>query len=355
MRSLKMDENLETELSSARNTLSSDRLDMSFGELINMYDSGELIIDPEFQRYFRWDIYQRTRFVESILLGIPVPSIFMAEDTNGKWEVVDGLQRISTILSFFGKLTGENEKENGWVMCQGDLINSLEGKSIDDLPLKFQLNIKRSSVRIEVIKWDSRYDMRYELFNRLNTGGSPLTDQEVRNCIFRAAGSVLTKEIRELSQSETLNQFVHATDRQKSQLYIDELVLRFYALLWSSSPSKNLGEHLTDFMKEASENPNLYDGKRDIFERTLEVIRRINNSNIFQGANHQFSPSKFDGIMIGIASDLDYFENNIDVASEKISTLYEDELFKAASGVASNSRGRVTRRIARSREIFAHE
>ncbi len=141
-----MDETIETELSSARNTLSSDRLDMSFGELINMYDAGELIIDPEFQRYFRWDIYQRTRFVESILLGIPVPSIFMAEDSNGKWEVVDGLQRISTILSFFGKLTGDNEKENGWVMCQGDLINSLEGKSIDDLPLKFQLNIKRSSV-----------------------------------------------------------------------------------------------------------------------------------------------------------------------------------------------------------------
>lgn len=350
-----MDENLEAELSSARNTLSSDRLDMSFGELINMYDSDELIIDPEFQRYFRWDIYQRTRFVESILLGIPVPSIFMAEDTNGKWEVVDGLQRISTILSFFGKLTGENEKENGWIMCQGDLISSLEGKSIDDLPLKFQLNIKRSSVRIEVIKWDSRYDMRYELFNRLNTGGSPLTDQEVRNCIFRAAGSELSKEIRELSQNEILNQFVRATERQKAQLYLDELVLRFYALLWSSSPTKNLGEHLTEYMKEASENPTLYDGKRAILERTLEVLRKIDNSNIFQGANHQFSPSKYDGIMIGIASDLDLFEKNIAVATEKITTLDEDELFKAASGVASNSRGRVTRRIARAREIFFHE
>lgn len=350
-----MDEHLEAELSLARNTLSSDRLDMSFGELINMYDSEELIIDPEFQRYFRWDIYQRTRFVESILLGIPVPSIFMAEDTNGKWEVVDGLQRISTILSFFGKLTGENEKENGWAMCQGDLINNLEGKSIDDLPLKFQLNIKRSSVRIEVIKWDSRYDMRYELFNRLNTGGSPLTDQEVRNCIFRAAGSELSKEIRELSQNEILNQFVRATDRQKAQLYLDELVLRFYALLWSSSPSKNLGEHLTEYMKEASENPTLYDGKRGILERTLEVLREIDNFNIFQGANHQFSPSKYDGIMIGIASKLDFFENNIDIASEKINTLDEDESFKAASGVASNSRGRVTRRIARAREIFDNE
>ncbi|MBU4263448.1 MAG: DUF262 domain-containing protein [Proteobacteria bacterium] len=350
-----MDETLESELSSTRNTLSADRLDMSFGELINMYDSGELIIDPEFQRYFRWDIYQRTRFVESILLGIPVPSIFMAEDSNGKWEVVDGLQRISTILSFFGKLTGDNEKENGWVMCQGDLINSLEGKSIDDLPLKFQLNIKRSSVRIEVIKWDSRYDMRYELFNRLNTGGSPLTDQEVRNCIFRAAGSGLSKEIRELSANMMLNQFVRPTERQKSELYLDELVLRFYALLWSSSPSKNLGEHLTEYMKEASVNPTLYVGKRDLLERTLRVLSEINNNMVFQGANHQFSPSKFDGIMIGIANNLDFYEKNIDDAAQKISTLDEDGLFKAASGVASNSRGRVTRRIARALEIFTHE
>lgn len=350
-----MTENLESELSSTRNTLSADRLDMSFGELINMYDSGELIIDPEFQRYFRWDIYQRTRFVESILLGIPVPSMFMAEDSDGKWEVVDGLQRISTILSFFGKLTGENEKENGWVMCQGDLINSLEDKSIDDLPLKFQLNIKRSSVRIEVIKWDSRYDMRYELFNRLNTGGSPLTDQEVRNCIFRAAGSDLSQEIRELSKNEILIQFVRPTERQKSQLYLDELVLRFYALLWSSSPSKNLGEHLTDYMKEASANQSLYDGKKDLLERVLQVIKEIDNSTVFMGANHQFSPSKFDGIMIGIANNLDHYANNISDAANKISTLDSDELFKAASGVASNSRGRVTRRIVRALEIFNNE
>jgi hypothetical protein len=105
---------LEEALIEARNTLTADRLDMSFGELINMYDSGELIIDPEFQRYFRWEIDQRTRFIESILCGIPVPSLFMAEDKEGKWEVVDGLQRLSAILSFFGKLQGKKSSENNW-------------------------------------------------------------------------------------------------------------------------------------------------------------------------------------------------------------------------------------------------
>jgi hypothetical protein len=77
---------LEQALTEARNTLTADRLDMSFGELINMYDSGELIIDPEFQRYFRWEIEQRTRFIESILCGIPVPlySWQKTRTANGK-------------------------------------------------------------------------------------------------------------------------------------------------------------------------------------------------------------------------------------------------------------------------------
>ncbi len=210
---------LDHALTEARNTLTADRLDMSFGELINMYDSGELIIDPEFQRYFRWGVEQRTRFIESILCGIPVPSLFMAEDQDGKWEVVDGLQRLSTVLSFFGKLQGHKSSENHWQMGAGDIVQELDGKSVDDLPLKFQLNIKRSPVRIEVVKWDSKYDMRYELFNRLNTGGSPLTDQEVRNCIFRGTGNDLSNEIHGLASNELLVELVAPSDR-KRQDYI---------------------------------------------------------------------------------------------------------------------------------------
>ena len=161
---------LEKAIIKIRNSLSSDRVDMSFGELINMYTNGELVIDPEFQRLFRWDISQRTRFVESLLLGIPIPSIFVAEDNDGRWEIVDGLQRISTILSFFGLL--KDQKKNGWVLEKGSIVEELDGFGISDIPLKFQLNLKRSSCRVEVIKWDNDYDMRFELFNRFHTGGT---------------------------------------------------------------------------------------------------------------------------------------------------------------------------------------
>ena len=151
---------LEQQLEDKRNSLSTDRLDMSFGEIMSMYERDEIIIDPDFQRLFRWDEYQKTRFIESILIGIPIPPIFVAEDENGQWELVDGLQRISSIFSFFGILKTPQEKNN-WILGKGDLIDSLENLASKDLPLKFQLNIKRASCRIEIIKWNSKFDMNY--------------------------------------------------------------------------------------------------------------------------------------------------------------------------------------------------
>ncbi len=178
------EELLLKQVTETKNSLSTDRLDMSFGEIMSMYERDEIIIDPEFQRLFRWSNEQQTRFIESLLLGIPIPPIFVAEDKNGKWEVVDGLQRISTVISFFGLLKTMTEK-NKWNLSEGDLVKSLENYNVESFPLKLNLNIKRAVCRIEIIKWNSKMDMRFELFNRLNTGGSPLTDQEIRNCIFR--------------------------------------------------------------------------------------------------------------------------------------------------------------------------
>ena len=344
---------LEEALQNARNSLTADRLDMSFGELMNMYQADELVIDPAFQRYFRWDQYQRTRFIESLLLGIPIPSIFVAEDDHGRWEIVDGLQRISTMLSFFGSLKGDSASENNWKMCEGDLIPELNDLRRQDLPLKFQLNLKRSAVRIEVIKWDSNYDMRYELFNRLNTGGAPLTDQEIRNCIFRGTGNELSEELRELSSNPILLKLVRPTERQRSQLYLDELVLRFYALLWDVAPNKNLGEHLTEYMRAASRDHSLYAGNKKRFVKTLKVLDSIDDERVFDGKNHAFSPSKYDGIMIGLAKNLAALRKKPEEVRKRIDALVDDPEFMNATGVASNYKRRVQIRVERASVIFA--
>ena len=82
---------------------------MSIGELISMYKEEEIIINPDFQRAFRWSITQQTRLIESILIGVPIPSIFVFQNEDGKWEVVDGVQRLSSIFQFVGVLKGKDK------------------------------------------------------------------------------------------------------------------------------------------------------------------------------------------------------------------------------------------------------
>jgi uncharacterized protein with ParB-like and HNH nuclease domain len=346
-------EQLEKEILEGRNSLSADRLDMSFGELMNMYSNSELVIDPEFQRLFRWDIDQRTRFIESLLLGIPIPSIFVAEDSNGKWEIVDGLQRLSTILSFFGMLKHTPEK-NDWALESGDVISSLSGFRLSDLPIKYQLNIKRSVCRIEIVKWDSNYDMRYELFNRLNTGGSPLTDQEIRNCIFRGISIEFTNLIKDLASNQLFVDLIQPTQKQKDELYLDELVLRFFSLYQNySKVDKKLSDHMTEYMKLATEGKVDYQYKTEIFNRVVTTVSKGGRSTL-SGKNGQFSTSLYDGIFSGVAENLEYYENcDIEELISKIKKIKEDEEFKKVSGASSNHKERVKKRIRRALDIFA--
>jgi len=95
---------ITSELDAARQSVATDDYPMSIGEIINLYKSQELIISPQFQRLFRWSEKQKSDLIESLLIGIPVPPIFVFERTDGFWELIDGLQRVSTILEFFGEL-----------------------------------------------------------------------------------------------------------------------------------------------------------------------------------------------------------------------------------------------------------
>jgi hypothetical protein len=245
-------------------------------------------------------------------------------------------------------------EKNGWTLVAGDVVESLEGLGVADLPIKYQLNIKRSVCRIEVVKWDSNYDMRYELFNRLNTGGSPLTDQEIRNCIFRGISVEFTNLIKQLSSKEEFVVLVQPTSKQQDELYLDELVLRFFSLFKSHERvNKNLSDHMTEYMKMATKKEVDYEGKMEAFNRVIEVVKPIGTSAI-RGKNGQFSTSLYDGIFNGVAGNIDYYEKTgEDKLREKIESLKDDEEFKKVSGVASNYKERVKKRIERALEVFA--
>jgi uncharacterized protein with ParB-like and HNH nuclease domain len=120
---------LEQQIEERRRNIKTDGYAMSIGELTNIYQEGELDIHPDFQRYFRWSIQQKSDLVESILLGIPLPPISVSQRDNGIWDVVDGLQRLSTIFQLQGVLRDQNGKlVDPLILSRTRYLEALEGK-----------------------------------------------------------------------------------------------------------------------------------------------------------------------------------------------------------------------------------
>ena len=349
---------IEDKILDLRNNLRSDRLDMSFGEIMNLYEDGDLIISPEFQRSFRWDAKQRSDFIESILLGIPIPPIFVAEDENARWELVDGLQRISTILSFFELLKGidKDKKETYKRLVSAELTgDALNNKTVNDLPIKMKITIKRAVCRVEILRWDSNFNMKYHLFKRLNTSSSPLSVQEVRNCIFLGDFNNLLKD---LVENETFKTMIPINKIKKEQMYLEELILRFFAFKYeykNFEVKHSIEEFLDNFMKDIQSKKIILDlekEKRD-FIKILDFFDKHNfDSSIFKGGNHQFSPNLYDSIMFVLFKFYDNYINNPTLFNKKINEMKNDEKYKEVSGHKTHLVKRMKKKIDRAIEIF---
>lgn len=270
---------IDDEIVGARNEIRTDKLDISYGELANLYETEELVIRPEFQRLFRWNPTQKARFIESILLGFPTPAIFVAEDSGGVWELVDGLQRVSTILEFMGVL----KDPNGKLVTASRLVKSdrkprlpsIEGISFKDLSLKARLSMKRAGCRVEVIKTGSKPTMKYEVFERLNTGGSELTPQEVRNCIFRATNPDFVEWIERLSGYRPFKENLGLSEFQQNTMFDRGLILRFLTIKNAFTDFEHDVEpFITDYVREILENERDFDEKNEekIFKDTFKLI-----------------------------------------------------------------------------------
>ena len=362
---------LEKQITDERSRLSTDRMDISFGELLNMYKVGELIIRPEYQRLFRWTGAQKTALIESILLGIPIPPIFVAEDENGVWELVDGLQRISTIISFFGDLdekvlkaaadktidTDEDcmDNKNKWTLESGSLIDDLEGFDVDTLPKKYVINIKRAVCRVEILRGESNTAMKYELFKRLNSGGSKLTAQEIRNAIYRGINPKLNTLTEELSKNELFKKLVSLSEQKRQELYDQELILRFIAFLNKvDKRNSNMEKYLDEFMETAVKDANFdLEYYRVVFIQTMEIISRVCGENVFRNERNLFVPAYFEGITIGVAQNFEKYEQSPELIVARVQQLKKDDTFKKYSGSASNSKSRIKNRLTRVNEIFS--
>ncbi len=249
--------------------VSSTSYSMSVGELIAMYRDRELDLHPEFQRFFRWTPEQKSRLVESLLLGIPVPPIFVSERGDSKWDVIDGLQRLSTIFELTGELRGPDGTEKPpLVLTRTKYLRELEGMRWGGdepvLPDSARIKIKRARLDVNIIKSSSDEVAKYEIFQRLNSGGSNATDQEVRNCVLVMNDAAFFEWLSELSKMPEFVACVPLTDRAIDEAFDLELVVRFVVLTLASIDDLRSMDELGSFLTDQS----LLIAKQDVELRT---------------------------------------------------------------------------------------
>ncbi|QGM94546.1 DUF262 domain-containing protein [Methylocystis rosea] len=366
---------LRDELEIARKDIKTDSYPISIRELASLYREGELDIHPEFQRFLRWSTEQKTTLVESLLLGIPIPSIFVFQRTDGVLDVVDGLQRISTILHFMGELKDEDNKLlPPLIMSKAAYLPSLEGKqwaSNDQgkaVGEDIQKFFRQEKIDIKILLRESDDQAKYELFQRINTGGTPLSDQEVRNCILIMINRDAFFEIENLSRYE---QFVICSpipERLSLERYDIELVLRFL-LLKDTNPkditdSFDLSQFLTTEMRE-SFAPGARDFQADysLFRRVFAVLDQACGDNALRKYDARkkrfggpFLISAFELIALGVAANIDFVESK-DAAwlAEKIEAIWSDPRAEGIYGQGVSTARRLPKTLSVGRAFFSED
>ena len=276
--------NLIESIASGLRQASTQALDLSFNELLDMHENGELKISLDYQRLFRWTEGQRSRLIESLLLEMPVPPIFVIEEEEGTYQLIDGLQRISSYLHLRGKLEAPHldpavEKGDMLRLTDCDIILDLNGLTFDDFPTALQIRLKRAFIRVEVVRKETDPRFKYHMFKRLNIGGDPLSEQQVRNCTIRMLDSRFPNFIIDMSEVESFKECTQAlTQERKLSAFDEELVLRFFAFKNRREKFKHeVSDFLTEYMEDVadSERPETFDypSEEACFRKTFQALQ----------------------------------------------------------------------------------
>jgi len=288
---------LQAQIDERRKEIRTDGYPVSIGEWASLYESNELDIHPEFQRFFRWSDEQKTALIESVLLGIPIPSVFVSQRADGVWDVVDGLQRLSTIFQFMGILKSDNgQLIPPLTLKSTKYIPNLGGVTWNGamvLPDESKLIIRRSKINSSIILRESDESAKYDLFQRLNTGGSQASDQEVRNCIMVMIRPEFFRWIRDLSSNEDFVSACALSDRPIQESYDIELALRFFVFSFITNEELtkvgDVGVFLSDKMRNLVEaDTATLDELGGVFRETFRLL----NSELGDSSFKRFNVDK---------------------------------------------------------------
>ncbi|MBQ7263595.1 MAG: DUF262 domain-containing protein, partial [Synergistaceae bacterium] len=193
-----------------------EKNDRSLAELASWEKAGDLIINPEWQRGYVWDRKRASKLIESFLKDIPVPVIYLAKRKDGRYEVIDGLQRLTSVFKYFN---------NDYGLSPLELLGHLRDKRFKDLPREFQKKLEKTTIRTFELSEKTPKEMMFLIFERLNTGGVALNEMEIRNCVYSGK---LMRLLSELAENADFKAAVNTSTISK-RMDDRTLILRFLA------------------------------------------------------------------------------------------------------------------------------
>jgi len=337
---------IQEQLDQNRRTVSFDNYDITVKQLFDMISENQIELQPEYQRHFIWDKVRQSQLIESIFLGIPVPNLFMATNPDSTWEVIDGLQRLTTIVNFLGneQLIKKTNQKGKKLKLEGlEKVNSMNGYLFEQLPKSTQLTFLTRPVRVTVLNDKSDLSVRYDLFERLNTGGVVLHPQEIRNCVYLGD---FKDFIVECSKNDNFNSCVKMTESSERTGSREELVLKFFAYYEDRQLFvHSVKEFLNDYMKKKTKTFNNKLKLKELFTETFRIVDNLLPNGIVRGNRTNITPLiLFEAISIGVADVI--AQNNIaSITSDKLQYLLNNVELKRLTTGATNSRTKLNERI----------
>lgn len=310
--------------------------DLSLTTLVDDIDRERLLLNIAYQRKYVWDRAKASRLVESFLLNIPVPVCYFSENEDGTYEVIDGLQRIKTIHDFI----------KGKYSLRGvSVVTEFEGKTYDELPLKEQRRLSNRTIRCIVITNDSHPDIKFDVFERLNTGSAMLAAQELRNCIYRGS---LNDFLKELSQEGYFDRILGGI--RNNRMVYEELALRFFALRENLRDYRPPLRQLLNGYMRTHRGTRPADSEIQVFRETCEAVYDIFGPDAFRivkdGKQGAFNKALFDAVMISMSfADREAACRKDDLIRARRDELLGQDSFQASIGRATADRTRMHGRI----------
>lgn len=256
-----------------------DKVDPTIESLYMKFTRQKLILQPDYQRKYVMKPQVASRLIESILLDIPLPIVYFAEEEDGSWSVIDGQQRLTSIISF---VQGKNlYDDKPFKLTSLNVMTELNRKSFSDLSNEQQEKILNTAIKSFVIKKESNDDIKFEIFERLNTGSTPLNEDEIRNTVYRGKYMNLLKE---LEGNELFDKIVNKPNFKNRMLY-KGMILRFFAfyektyLNYKPSMKQFCNKHIKRFRNMDDEQISEY---RQIFKDTISSIYSVFGENAFR-------------------------------------------------------------------------